>query len=425
MKPRNSSLKKKGLKRFRFRELCPEIQSTTYLTHGIHSYTAKFIPQIPRFFIKKYCEPGSRVLDPFCGSGTTLLEAKALGCHAFGVDISPLARLIAKTKTTLINPERLSRVNQKINKRLRERVKLTYDVDFPNKTYWFHPKAIFQLRKIFSVIDEFYDAKIIDKNLKDFYLACASSIIRKSSYADPENPKTYCSPRMRLKRENQIPTEPIKYFLKAIEENYHRMKEAYTLLSDQNSTVEFLSSNDTRNLNMQEKVDLIVTSPPYANAQEYFRNIKLELFWLKLADPTQITGLDKKQIGGENHAAINYKQLHLTKIPIIDRVIKKIYDVDMKRAYIVYKYFYNMDKCLFEYSRVLKKKGHLVIIIGNNSVRGQTIPIHKGLIEIAKSHGFRLHELGYDLIRNRVFMTKRKNTAAPISRDWVIDLVKT
>src|SRR5437868_4039724 len=69
--------------------------------HGIHPYPAKFIPQIPRALIELY-HPGdnSPVLDPFCGSGTTLVEACAAKIPSVGIDLNPLATLVAKVKTT-------------------------------------------------------------------------------------------------------------------------------------------------------------------------------------------------------------------------------------------------------------------------------------------------------------------------------------
>lgn len=409
---------------YNFRKLCPEVSSTTYLTHGIHSYTAKFIPQMPKYFIKKYCSEGDTVLDPFCGSGTALLEANILKNNAIGIDINPLARLIAKVKTTPINPNLISNTNKLIKNKLKKRIKLSYDVEFYNKHYWFHKKAIIQLRKILTIINQLYNKNKINRNLKDYYYVCVSSIIRKSSYADLKNPKTYCSPRMRKKRMANIPTKPIKYFLDSINVNYNKMKEAFILLNNNGISTKFVSTNDATNINLPYKVDLIVTSPPYSNAQEYFRNIKLELFWLKLANKKEINLLDKKQIGGENQAFINFNEIHLTKIPVIDTVIKKVYNKDRKKAYVVYKYFYNMKKNISECSRILKKGKHFVIIVGNNSVKGYEIPIHKGLIEIAKNYNFKLYQLGYDLIKNRTFMIKRNNNANPINKDWVIDLVK-
>ncbi|MBU0686168.1 MAG: site-specific DNA-methyltransferase, partial [Candidatus Thermoplasmatota archaeon] len=82
-------------------------RKVSYATHGIHRYPAKFIPQIPRFCLESYSEVGDDVLDPFMGSGTTLLESYITGRDSYGIDIHPLARLIAKVKTTPVDPRSL------------------------------------------------------------------------------------------------------------------------------------------------------------------------------------------------------------------------------------------------------------------------------------------------------------------------------
>ena len=79
---------------------------TDYLTHGLHPYPAKFIPQIPNALIQELSSVGDTVADIFCGSGTTLLEALQLKRHAIGIDANPLAALISRAKTTpLTDPD--------------------------------------------------------------------------------------------------------------------------------------------------------------------------------------------------------------------------------------------------------------------------------------------------------------------------------
>ena len=73
---------------------------TGYLTHGLHPYPAKFIPQIPNALIQELSSVGETIGDIFCGSGTTLLEALQLKRNAVGIDANPLAVLISKAKTT-------------------------------------------------------------------------------------------------------------------------------------------------------------------------------------------------------------------------------------------------------------------------------------------------------------------------------------
>src|SRR5580658_9993158 len=73
---------------------------TQLFTHNIHRYSGKFIPQIASRAISLLTSPGEFVVDPYCGSGTTLLESVLLGRRALGIDLSPLAVLIARTKVT-------------------------------------------------------------------------------------------------------------------------------------------------------------------------------------------------------------------------------------------------------------------------------------------------------------------------------------
>lgn len=73
---------------------------SSYASHNLHAFAAKFPPQLPRLFIEKLTQPGETVLDPMVGSGTTLVEAILLGRRAIGFDIDPLALHLCRVKTT-------------------------------------------------------------------------------------------------------------------------------------------------------------------------------------------------------------------------------------------------------------------------------------------------------------------------------------
>src|SRR6266545_8290378 len=75
-------------------------KDTLYATHALHAFAAKCPPPLVRWGIERYSEPGETVLDPMMGSGTTLVEARLLSRHGIGIDIDPLARLIAEVKAT-------------------------------------------------------------------------------------------------------------------------------------------------------------------------------------------------------------------------------------------------------------------------------------------------------------------------------------
>jgi len=114
-------------------------------THGIHKYPAKFIPQIPRWGIKEFTRPGDIVLDPFCGCGTTLVESLLSGRNAYGLEISPLAKLITKTKITKIKPAPLEKEHLRLLNKLKKRVwSPFYWKPFiePNLLKWFKPQSV-------------------------------------------------------------------------------------------------------------------------------------------------------------------------------------------------------------------------------------------------------------------------------------------
>ena len=183
------------VKRMDFQRLysLKEIPATNYLTHGIHSYTAKLIPHIPRYFIEKYTKRGDVIFDPFCGSGTTLLEARFLSRNAIGIDINPLATLISEVKTTPLDIDELSLAIRLVKEDVKNsNRKLT--VVFPNIDYWFCKKARNELSRIKFSIESLNGR--FSESLYRFLLVCFSSIIRKSSYADPRMAKTYKSKRL-------------------------------------------------------------------------------------------------------------------------------------------------------------------------------------------------------------------------------------
>jgi len=76
----------------------PEWQRTKHV-HRLHPYLGKFIPQLVELFLRRFFRPGDTILDPFAGSGTTLVEASVLGIHALGIELSPFNCLIVQAKT--------------------------------------------------------------------------------------------------------------------------------------------------------------------------------------------------------------------------------------------------------------------------------------------------------------------------------------
>lgn len=77
----------------------PEKERTKHV-HRLHRYLGKFVPQIVEIFLRKYFTPGQTILDPFCGSGTALVQANELGINSIGYDVSAFNVLLCRAKTT-------------------------------------------------------------------------------------------------------------------------------------------------------------------------------------------------------------------------------------------------------------------------------------------------------------------------------------
>lgn len=411
-----------GVTKYSFRndmtEIIPRID---YLTHGIHPYTAKLIPHIPRYFIEKVTQKDDVIFDPFCGSGTTLLEAKLLGRNAIGIDINPLANLISEVKTTSFDIGELDYAIQLIKDALKNDMhKVT--VEFPNIDYWFCKNARNELARIKFSIEKLN--KKVDYNAYKFLLLCFSSIIRKSSYADPRIAKTYKSKRVLEKIKNGWVPTPTQYFEDALDKNFEKIKSLSEHLNANNTYVKVFQGDAREtpailNQNGIVEVDFIITSPPYINAQDYFRSYKLELWWLGLVTPEEVRSLNRRAIGTEIISGCNYNSIPKSKIRFLNTILNKIWKINKKKSYIIYNYFENMRNIFKESYNMLKVGGYFCLITGCNTICGVQIPTYKILINMAENNGFKLVEIGRDEIRNRSLPPKRNHNGGIIKEEWI------
>ena len=118
--------------------------STTYLTHNFHSYPAKFVPQIPNYFIKKLTNEYDVVFDPFVGCGTTMVECKLLNRIGIGIDLNPIATLVSESKTANLSVTEINEVVNTVGQikkaiyNLYEKGIFNYQIPyFHNRAHWF------------------------------------------------------------------------------------------------------------------------------------------------------------------------------------------------------------------------------------------------------------------------------------------------
>lgn len=389
----------------------------TAFSHGIHKYPAKFFPELPRWLIKRYSKKDDFILDPFSGSGTTNVEALLSNRNSVGIDVDPFSRFISQVKVTPLDENGLNEAKEYLIRSI-----LNYNASkisekdipqFPYRNNWFNKEIILELaylkKKILSL--EY------NNNIKRFFLVCFSSIIRSVSNADDNCIRTV----IRKKLNKQIyPADALKKFVETILIKVPKMIEFSKNCSKNNYTI-FPDNMDARDIKFNDNTfDLAVTSPPYVNAVDYPRTHQLEIYWLGFENGS-LTPLKRKHVGTESVLCKDYKKLHKTGIKEADNIISKIFKKDPRRAYICYKYLYDMQLNLQEVHRVLKKGGKYIIVVGNNKIRNEVFENWKYIMKIAEKIKFKVENFfGSDIIKHFIKVPREER----INIDWILILEK-
>ncbi len=363
--------------------------------HGFHTYPAMIIPSVAKRIIDDYGKKSQYLCDPFMGSGTVLLEAKLSQNfkYAFGVDINPLAVLIAKVKTTPINQKKLKQNFEKIlhsfstNKERIQNPPFLKIPEIPNLEYWFKPNVIRDLTILKNSIEEIsspdYETEI---KLKNFFNVSFSETIRLVSNSRNNEFKLY-----RITDEALVNFEPnvIHNFIERTTKNIERMGQFY---QDKKKCKIVILEEDSRNLTSipSNHFDLMITSPPYGDSKTtvaYGQFSRLSLEWLNYKREDTIK-IDKKCLGGEKNQT-NGRNLESNTL---NQILDEIKEIDKKRSDEV-KIFYNdFFLCLEEINRIMRDRSTICFVVGNRRIKGITIPTDKIIVELLESFGNYQHK---------------------------------
>lgn len=327
--------------------------------HGFHSYPAKFIPEIPRSLIELFPPPpGTCVFDPFCGCGTTLVEAQRKQHPSFGTDLNPIACLLSEVKTRNL-PCNFTHEYQRV---LFDAPNLLTDEDsiqeIPNVGHWFRPEvsaAIDKLRRAIlstpATTRPFLDAalsaiivKVSNQESDTRYAAVSKDVSAKAVYASFE---ISCNKMLTLWKQRGQVTAEAKVF-----------------------------QTDVRDLKAQQfslPVGLTITSPPYPNAYEYWLYHKYRMYWLR-HDPIRVR---EREIGARAHY---FKKNHPTDADFA-RVLQHVFTVTFARSV---------------------KGAFACVVIGRSIIHGRRVDNAAITTEAALAAGFKLiTKLGRTMNKNR------------------------
>lgn len=411
-------------------EISINTNNVVSLSHGLHKYPGKFIPQIPEWAIKNYLNNNNEiVLDPFVGSGTTLVECLVSGYNAYGIDIDPLSCLITKVKSTPVMEKDFSLVCDWILLNM-DSTTPEFIPKIDTLSHWFTTEAIEKLSKIRTLTERIPEEFSYLDNVLDIYdalIIAFSGIIRRVSNADNQSQKTYVS-HTKVKK----PVEVFSLYAKQLQmfkKAYKNFEEVW----DGESKTSVILSDGRADISeyIYKKINLIITSPPYIKSIDYVYNQMVELFWvgdLFEMETQQKQNKKRKKYTGTTlvnkieYANFSILDSSLESLKLENYLLEILKDQKNgeKHAHIVNNYFEYMYEHFVGTYKILENGGHYIMAVGNSTVSKVKIDTATLLIELAERAGFQLESRWSYLIKNHFMGFDRGEKGGKITKDHML-----
>ncbi len=397
--------------------IIPEGLHTIPCTHGLHRFAGKFIPNLPRYFIREFIpnDPERVLLDPYCGSGTTLVEAALEGKRFLGLDIDPLSVAISKAKINSLTSDEIVYI---------EKYWLNHDFsvfrsdvipDIPNFGHWFTDEAIKQLSSIK------YRCLQLPSKVRLFCLIVFSSIIRRVSNADDQSQKTYVSHT--LEKTPPLPSDIFPVFLSRALKG---MKEYVSSIPSQPSgdIMQGDAIIDIGFLNFHD----VITSPPYIDSIDYVYNQMLEYFWL-LDELGLKTYDDYRTMRKQPMGFRAYNEDEIVKTlcsslngmgEIFEQINNGIGEKSPKEEIAVRSFFFDYSNHVTAVRKMQPDDGIYICVVGNSLIRGITVPTSELIEQVHLNSGYELvDKMTYEIRRHYMKFPRRKNSGK-IKQDHIL-----
>lgn len=359
-------------------------QSTRYSVHGLHEYKGKFNPQVVRGVLNLLgVSDKANVLDPFSGSGTTLVECAHAKIKAVGWDINPLAVYIANAKLKALSTPAndLQRIFTNLINKFKDdevKIKLPIPSDDERAEYlwsWFDKKQISEIERLRTLILKY------GKDNEEIFLALASDLLRDYSLQEPTD--------LRIRR--RFSPYPDETFFEAYQKktalfinNLIATQKLLGVLPHKNHAY-LLDSRKLENVSKSHKpkggFQAAITSPPYATALPYIDTQRLSLVWLGLISPKEISNLEAKLTGSREFAQEQKKLWSQALQDNTDNLPKDLHQYCMtlhqslsskdgfrrqSTPMLLYRYLSDMKKTFETVIDVMATSAPFALIVGHN-----------------------------------------------------------
>lgn len=369
--------------------------------YGIHKFPAMLHFKLVEALIKEFSTEGDLVYDPFCGSGVTLNVAIREGRPSIGTDINPLALLIAKVRSYVdIKPEKYLPLLEKEWSSLESDIPKVRNVD-----YWFKDyvvRDLGKLRKFLSILPTGKE--------KEFFLVVFSQTVRNVSLTRKGEFKRY---RMKLEDVYKFNPDVLNEFLLLVRDYISRLKGS----NKPKSYLQVFLHDVRKPLPFQNKVDLVVTSPPYGDSKTtvaYGEFSSFSLEWMNGLIEIPIKNLDRESLGGAKSS------VRLPSLNTLEETIEKISERDRKRAEEVETFYKDLYKTIENIVMKLSDKATVCFVVGNRRVRKLTVPMDEIVKEMFESFGLSHYETRVRRILNKRLPSENSPTNVRGDRDFTM-----
>lgn len=356
---------------------------TKELTHCYHSYPAMMIPQVVRELLNQY-QPikGAKLLfDPYMGSGTSLVEANIKGIDAIGTDLNPLARFMARVKTTHYNEKLIEDTFYDIQSNL-----IFYnssnviDRDFSrisNYSYWYTEENLLKLSYISQLINQ-----CNDEGCRDFFNLILSEVVREVSFTRNGEFKRFRMTESMLKRFNP---DPFKLFEMKANRNMKGLHSFNSISSNARSTICDFNSVDgiPNDILPNNSVDMIITSPPYGDSRTTVAYGQFSRWSNEWFGFSEAKNLDSVLMGGIKHKEESFKT------ESISSELEMIKSEDASRYADVTAFLSDYYKSICNVAKVVRDGGIVCYVVGNRTVKGIQIPLDYFTVEMFIKMGYK------------------------------------